>query len=141
MIRRPPRSTRTDTLFPYTTLFRSVDHQIGSDRRLVGRRDAGKLADLAGAGALVQPLGVTLLAGLHVGLDVTLVEAPRRRGARSVAVDAVGRDEGGDADDAGVGEERGSLADAPDVLGAIFRRNAAVGVEAEAAGLARTGST
>src|SRR3546814_3230719 len=29
MIRRPPRSTRTDTLFPYTTLFRSV------------RRDAG----------------------------------------------------------------------------------------------------
>src|SRR3546814_13493968 len=24
MIRRPPRSTRTDTLFPYTTLFRSV---------------------------------------------------------------------------------------------------------------------
>src|SRR3546814_16557715 len=30
MIRRPPRSTRTDTLFPYTTLFRS-----GQDRRLV----------------------------------------------------------------------------------------------------------
>src|SRR3546814_21102179 len=26
MIRRPPRSTRTDTLFPYTTLFRSVPH-------------------------------------------------------------------------------------------------------------------
>src|SRR3546814_6012264 len=26
MIRRPPRSTRTDTLFPYTTLFRSVLH-------------------------------------------------------------------------------------------------------------------
>src|SRR3546814_3446299 len=25
MIRRPPRSTRTDTLFPYTTLFRSSD--------------------------------------------------------------------------------------------------------------------
>src|SRR3546814_1092964 len=25
MIRRPPRSTRTDTLFPYTTLFRAVD--------------------------------------------------------------------------------------------------------------------
>src|SRR3546814_9446488 len=28
MIRRPPRSTRTDTLFPYTTLFRSA-HQSG----------------------------------------------------------------------------------------------------------------
>src|SRR3546814_8182144 len=26
MIRRPPRSTRTDTLFPYTTLFRSFGH-------------------------------------------------------------------------------------------------------------------
>src|SRR3546814_13546876 len=26
MIRRPPRSTRTDTLFPYTTLFRSLEH-------------------------------------------------------------------------------------------------------------------
>src|SRR3546814_11398966 len=26
MIRRPPRSTRTDTLFPYTTLFRSDSH-------------------------------------------------------------------------------------------------------------------
>src|SRR3546814_2720524 len=27
MIRRPPRSTRTDTLFPYTTLFRSCGHK------------------------------------------------------------------------------------------------------------------
>src|SRR3546814_194280 len=38
MIRRPPRSTRTDTLFPYTTLFRSlrgelrVSHQVQPDR-------------------------------------------------------------------------------------------------------------
>src|SRR3546814_4503419 len=30
MIRRPPRSTRTDTLFPYTTLFRSV--RLGVDQ-------------------------------------------------------------------------------------------------------------
>src|SRR3546814_17899683 len=29
MIRRPPRSTRTDTLFPYTTLFRSAVDRIG----------------------------------------------------------------------------------------------------------------
>src|SRR3546814_14018512 len=29
MIRRPPRSTRTDTLFPYTTLFRSVGRHGG----------------------------------------------------------------------------------------------------------------
>src|SRR3546814_5167884 len=30
MIRRPPRSTRTDTLFPYTTLFRSVRYDARS---------------------------------------------------------------------------------------------------------------
>src|SRR3546814_4872259 len=29
MIRRPPRSTRTDTLFPYTTLFRSIEESNG----------------------------------------------------------------------------------------------------------------
>src|SRR3546814_3961249 len=40
MIRRPPRSTRTDTLFPYTTLFRSIgrgaieDTVLGEDVRL-----------------------------------------------------------------------------------------------------------
>src|SRR3546814_1783613 len=32
MIRRPPRSTRTDTLFPYTTLFRSYNQVAGRDR-------------------------------------------------------------------------------------------------------------
>src|SRR3546814_3751221 len=32
MIRRPPRSTRTDTLFPYPTLFRSVRHARRVDR-------------------------------------------------------------------------------------------------------------
>src|SRR3546814_4241448 len=34
MIRRPPRSTRTDTLFPYTTLFRS---ELGMARAEIGR--------------------------------------------------------------------------------------------------------
>src|SRR3546814_1849541 len=32
MIRRPPRSTRTDTLFPYTTLFRSPDPRVAKSR-------------------------------------------------------------------------------------------------------------
>src|SRR3546814_21189253 len=32
MIRRPPRSTRTDTLFPYTTLFRSLDQGVHPQR-------------------------------------------------------------------------------------------------------------
>src|SRR3546814_17900949 len=35
MIRRPPRSTRTDTLFPYTTLFRSRVRQRLSEKRNV----------------------------------------------------------------------------------------------------------
>src|SRR3546814_15855617 len=35
MIRRPPRSTRTDTLFPYTTLFRSLVE--GSSMRSISR--------------------------------------------------------------------------------------------------------
>src|SRR6056297_2188969 len=42
MIRRPPRSTRTDTLFPYTTLFRSPRHPRlrGTARPVIGlRRD------------------------------------------------------------------------------------------------------
>src|SRR3546814_14146557 len=39
MIRRPPRSTRTDTLFPYTTLFRSLLSacSASAERRLEGR--------------------------------------------------------------------------------------------------------
>src|SRR3546814_5120236 len=39
MIRRPPRSTRTDTLFPYTTLFRSnVRRKHGRECRRYGRK-------------------------------------------------------------------------------------------------------
>src|SRR3546814_10811197 len=57
MIRRPPRSTRTDTLFPYTTLFRSaVD-----DRRPQpgGLLDAGfgLVAEVAEAAGEVQVVG------------------------------------------------------------------------------------
>src|SRR3546814_16904891 len=35
MIRRPPRSTRTDTLFPYTTLFRSSDTKFDAVQAMV----------------------------------------------------------------------------------------------------------
>src|SRR3546814_6057682 len=41
MIRRPPRSTRTDTLFPYTTLFRSARAPILGSERPVSRRGRG----------------------------------------------------------------------------------------------------
>src|SRR3546814_8496093 len=50
MIRRPPRSTRTDTLFPYTTLFRSGARPALRDRRVEDRARAG----LAGGGELCQ---------------------------------------------------------------------------------------
>src|SRR3546814_5426283 len=40
MIRRPPRSTRTDTLFPYTTLFRSCLRQTRRERSLPDRSPA-----------------------------------------------------------------------------------------------------
>src|SRR3546814_3735970 len=62
MIRRPPRSTRTDTLFPYTTLFRSVgaeapgacalEHQVARGRHRAAvprRRIVDAPCDLAGA--------------------------------------------------------------------------------------------
>src|SRR3546814_3459132 len=52
MIRRPPRSTRTDTLFPYTTLFRSLSHRVASRGevrwRIAGQRSWSE--DLATAG-------------------------------------------------------------------------------------------
>src|SRR3546814_3243359 len=46
MIRRPPRSTRTDTLFPYTTLFRSAAHDAGRSHPLLGISRDGPPAEL-----------------------------------------------------------------------------------------------
>src|SRR5881628_4169847 len=40
MIRRPPRSTRQSTLFPYTTLFRSIEQVQLQRNLLLGRFDA-----------------------------------------------------------------------------------------------------
>src|SRR3546814_5649805 len=51
-IRLPPRSTRTDTLFPYTTLFRSKDRLRGrGDEARLSQRLFRHLARHAGAGA------------------------------------------------------------------------------------------
>src|SRR3546814_6909140 len=44
MIRRPPRSTRTDTLFPYTTLFRSILPQ-PKNHHLNGHRASSPVAE------------------------------------------------------------------------------------------------
>src|SRR3546814_2149105 len=57
MIRRPPRSTRTDTLFPYTTLFRSDPRQ---------RVDVAQVRDRERAVASVQVAGAAGIAfGAH----------------------------------------------------------------------------
>src|SRR3546814_9669971 len=65
MIRRPPRSTRTDTLFPYTTLFRSQGWPAGVGR--CGQGTAGRLqgtGSVAGVMDLDQQIGKTVLVGL-----------------------------------------------------------------------------
>src|SRR3546814_19263850 len=71
MIRRPPRSTRTDTLFPYTTLFRSVDvigrgccrpagHAIAEPRVFC----AARYGDGRGKGAVVRRRAIPAQIGL-----------------------------------------------------------------------------
>src|SRR3546814_9922686 len=70
MIRRPPRSTRTDTLFPYTPLFRSAAETAVSARVLapVGRVGACGVAGVVGICAwprtapLTAPCALTLCA-------------------------------------------------------------------------------
>src|SRR3546814_13293267 len=87
IIRRPPRSTRTDTLFPYTTPFRS--------RLVRARRAAGSAAaDLAADHRRLRSAGAARRAGdVHPAAPV-----PRRRGRvprrgrrahRALAVSAV----------------------------------------------------
>src|SRR3546814_2421095 len=70
MIRRPPISTRTDTLFPYTTLFRSAD---------LGRAQAGGLqGDLHGA---PRPVAILARRGDVVGIRCgAIAEQPRQNG-------------------------------------------------------------
>src|SRR3546814_10815784 len=61
MIRRPPRSTRTDTLFPYTTLFRSVcdgnmtfeDHAVDESGMTGGKRGRNATRTLKGGSLLI----------------------------------------------------------------------------------------
>src|SRR3546814_9239309 len=50
MIRRPPRSTRTDALFPYTTLFRSASRACGKRSGVRGGHRRGAAVDRGVAG-------------------------------------------------------------------------------------------
>src|SRR3546814_10766656 len=79
MVRRPPRSTRTDTLFPYTTLFRSEARSpprydvVTSWRKSEGRMATtleGRVALISGAGG---GLGTAMARGLaEAGARVAL---------------------------------------------------------------------
>src|SRR3546814_13521842 len=84
MIRRPPRSTRTDTLFPYTTLFRSVlldRDRLAGQHRLV---DAGTALDhVAIDWHLLTRAHAKTVAYVHmlkrdVLFAAVVVDAPRR---------------------------------------------------------------
>src|SRR3546814_13013599 len=96
MIRRPPRSTRTDTLFPYTTLFRSGDDVDRPIRKSDGSwtyfgadlayhfqkaRNADQLIDIWGAdhAGTVKRIqaAVAALTGGSVPTDVKLVQLVR----------------------------------------------------------------
>src|SRR3546814_11050983 len=60
MIRPPPRSTRTDTLFPYTTLFRSwrCDHLVGHPDRAPQLERRVGLCCLLARHSAVGPMGI-----------------------------------------------------------------------------------
>src|SRR3546814_2106826 len=76
MIRRPPRSTRTETLFPDTTLFRSAQRQPGTRR-------GGAVAALPPGRDPAQDLPAVDPAAhlfrLAAGLRLRLAHQPRRR--------------------------------------------------------------
>src|SRR3546814_7210072 len=73
MIRRPPRSTRTDTLFPYTTLFRS--NGFTPDLRVSGtlaNADAWKSVIIDGA---LKDLGMVSFAKVLTPADAEAIRA------------------------------------------------------------------
>src|SRR3546814_15473676 len=79
MVRRPPRSTRTDTLFPYPTLFRSLGDGPG------GEAEIGRARELGVAVPLTRHLmarALLLQGRFDDALDEALAEdvAPRYRG-------------------------------------------------------------
>src|SRR3546814_20468373 len=90
MIRRPPRSTRTDTLFPYTALFRS-EHAVDDDDEPRHHGDAehdamivagfGRLGDIGAQAMGLQPFAAP---ARHLGDDAGL---PRPARARDGAAD------------------------------------------------------
>src|SRR3546814_19281046 len=88
MIRRPPRSTRTDTLFPYTTLFRSF-------RAQPARRRAARRHRLEAEGRVVSAAAPAAMTGATPVLRVAnLTTAFRVAGQWKTVVDDVSFDIG-----------------------------------------------
>src|SRR3546814_11526966 len=89
MIRRPPRSTRTDTPFPYTTLFRSVadvDHHVRTLLAHVGHGTITAEAHDQLAGAAVAALEVDAGNGQPAGHLLRRVDRHGGGGLRDRAV-------------------------------------------------------
>src|SRR3546814_19681486 len=84
MIRRPPRSTRTDTLFPYTTLFRSA---VDDDEAHAGREQC-RMGEIGAwrEGRRVEGDDVGEGTGLQRSAPV---ESEQLRGHRRAAVDEI----------------------------------------------------
>src|SRR3546814_6205363 len=95
MIRRPPRSTRTDTLFPDTTLFRSqrveiwtdvpglfsANPRVVPDARLLTRLDYAEAQEIATTGAKVlHPRSIKPCRDAGVPLAILDTEPPERPG-------------------------------------------------------------
>src|SRR3546814_3073846 len=79
MIRRPPRSTRTDTLFPYTTLFRSLYQSAQSDSFTPEASDGS--AATGGEGELYRFMKQQLDQTSYIGNDSATFAAVATTGA------------------------------------------------------------
>src|SRR3546814_15695257 len=107
MLRRPPRSTRTDTLCPYTTVFRSlppmvvissVTAQLISLAGLRPKFDWPRAAPFLIGGALGVPLGVAALTQaspdmlrLSVGIFLVCYAISQLSGLTRLAIGEIGR--------------------------------------------------
>src|SRR3546814_7969395 len=88
MIRRPPRSTRTDTLFPYTTLFRSCHHHHPSGGPPPRSGENPMTPTLAMTGATGFVGGATMRQAVEAGWHVralTRRPQPEREGVTWIA--------------------------------------------------------
>src|SRR3546814_11139604 len=78
MIRRPPRSTRTDTLFPYTTLFRS-DQQMQACTRAFDGSEVARVVTEHFLVPVFENLQQQLALGREVLVDRSFDDADARR--------------------------------------------------------------